>query len=100
PARASTWHEPHFCANSFFPLTRSGFELAVFVQALSRNVAPAESAIIAPARKPGKRCRRPMRARTLSARADRGGVRSDRRRATSDGRRELVPAALGRGDHA
>src|SRR3954454_893247 len=72
PARFRTWQEPHFWANSFLAEMRSGLLLAVFVHALSRVAVPPTRAAVAPVRRLEREIRRPMRARTLSAGADRG----------------------------
>src|SRR3954447_13642560 len=122
PARESTWQEPHFCAKSFLPAMRSGFELFVFVQAARSVVAPAASAITAPRRRLERERRRAMRARTLStpaASARRAAPVVSARKAPAGARlrarpqprlsgcpsplrraRQLVPAPLGGGDHA
>src|SRR4051794_4812806 len=107
PARESTWQAPHFCAKSFLPVTRSGFELFVFVQAARSVVAPAASTIGAPRRRLERESRRPMRARTLSTRAagapprgappERGG---SGRPSRPPGAGPRVPPPRGGGDHA
>src|SRR3954469_16398194 len=96
PARASTWQEPHFDANSFLPEMRSGLLLAVFVHALSSVAPPATRMTVAPARRRERESRRAMRARTLSTRADRGRARG----APSDRLGELAVTPLRGGDHA
>src|SRR3954452_22740241 len=100
PARESTWQAPHFCAKSFLPVTRSGFELFVFVQAARSVVAPAASTIGAPRRRLERESLRAMRARTLSTRADRATRRRARGGGPLHGARELVAPPLGGGDHA